>query len=625
MRISSGIRSVSRLIQFIVYRSVLDYCHQASHAFCDRCNNPKKPTTLLRCFPELTCHSGFKAMEGTMAAISRPVQYVLAYAAICTASFASAETLEEIVVSRAIESSTQYLPFSFSKINGERLQLRQTLHLEEITETTPGLSISRNSLASKIYMRGVGSQGNAGLDQSVSFYVDGVYHPRSRDTKLALVDVSEIEILKGPQSTYHGLNANAGTIAVHTRNAEVGQTETNVRAVAGTGNYNRFTGIHNYSPSDTFAIRLVADTASSDGIWDMVNPATNEKLDDGGVIDRHAFRISGTWLANENIEVLFKLEFQESDRDNAFAWQPTGCDNLYGMGFSGQQALDSFWTSLGSGEPNRLSVPFTCRAGFLDNRLDEKSPAAPTNKVAQEGTESVLKINWSLGNSTLRMTTAYYENEFGFSGNDVTHGASFHRVLWVADKNRQISQELRLDMPLGENVGWMVGLYAHSADVSFRSGDADARGRQPQFIATDVSQNDETLSLATALHWNLTERFDLEGGIRHIQTRKEYSGVDARYRANGQPNAERASFNAQVSSDISGNPDAYLSYSPEVRARFDDEKETFRQTLPSLTLGYQDVVVISRRKLFHYLSCSRADRRLVDHSDYSMSAVLYTL
>ena len=527
-------------------------------------------------------------MESKMIARNWYLNLVLAItAALLPTGSTHASTLEEIVVSGSIEETPAHLPFSFSLISGDDIRMAETPYLEQITERTPALSISRNSLATKIYMRGIGSQGNAGLDQSVSFYIDGVYHPRSRDTKLALVDVSRIEILKGPQSTYLGLNANAGTIAVQTNKARPGKTESSVKLSGGTGSYARFTGIHNYSPNDLFALRLVGDYASSDGVWDIVDPQTGNKVDDGGAMTRHAIRLSGTWLPTDNLEIMFKVEDQKSDRDNAFAWQPTGCDNLYGLGLADQQALNSFWQATAATDPNPLRVPFTCRAGFSDNRLDNDSPVAPYNGVDQSGSESVLQINWNIGTARLRSTTAYYDNEFGFEGNDVTHGATFHRALWVSDRNSQLSQELRLDLPLSQSVGWMIGLYSHQANVRFNTGDADARGRAPQFIATSVKQEDQTRSIVSAIHWNLTEKLDIEAGIRHIRTKKEFSGDDLRYRANQQAMTQRGTFNTQVAGDNSGNPDAYTDYSAEVRANFADEDETFSETLPSLTLGYQ--------------------------------------
>jgi outer membrane receptor protein involved in Fe transport len=106
--------------------------------------------------------------------------------------------LEEIVVSaQKREQSLNEVPISLSVLPGAYIEQRDFNTLDEISANDPSFTISRNSNASKVYMRGIGSQGNAGLDQSVSIFIDEVYHPawispyRSLSTR-SITDVREI-------------------------------------------------------------------------------------------------------------------------------------------------------------------------------------------------------------------------------------------------------------------------------------------------------------------------------------------------------------------------------------------------------------------------------------------------
>jgi len=227
----------------------------------------------------------------------------------------------------------------FSVLSADYLDQRQYQTLEQVSATQPGLTISKNSNASKIFLRGIGSQGNAGMEQSAATFIDGVYHGRSRSTKAALVDLEQVEILKGPQSIHLGVNSSAGAISIKTRGAALDETkgylETNF------DDYGEFgvTAAYNLAVTNEFAVRAVINADTSGGFWDMVDPVSGDVISTDTGHESELYRLSGLWQPSQNFQARLKTEKQVIDRENPYAWQPGRCAFLAKYGFSrGQPA-----------------------------------------------------------------------------------------------------------------------------------------------------------------------------------------------------------------------------------------------------------------------------------------------
>ena len=50
-----------------------------------------------------------------------------------------------------------------------------------------------------ISMRGISIGANQSFEQSVGMFVDGVHYGRSRQARLGLFDLEQVEVLRGPQ------------------------------------------------------------------------------------------------------------------------------------------------------------------------------------------------------------------------------------------------------------------------------------------------------------------------------------------------------------------------------------------------------------------------------------------
>ncbi len=133
----------------------------------------------------------------------------------------AARTVEEIVVqARKREELLEDTPVSVSALGQNVLRETQVQQIQEVEYLVPNLSFrnGRTGQDANVYIRGVGTQDESlFFDQGVGVYVDGVYLARSQGSILDIVDVAQIEVLRGPQGTLFGKNTVGGAINITTQ------------------------------------------------------------------------------------------------------------------------------------------------------------------------------------------------------------------------------------------------------------------------------------------------------------------------------------------------------------------------------------------------------------------------
>jgi iron complex outermembrane receptor protein len=125
---------------------------------------------------------------------------------------------EIIVTARKTSESLQTTPVAVSAISGEALANQQIVGIQQIQSTTPNLTFSSAVAqpgSSTVFIRGQGSSdGLIAIDQAVGVYIDGVYAARSTGGATDLLDVEQVEVLRGPQGTLFGRNTTGGAINI---------------------------------------------------------------------------------------------------------------------------------------------------------------------------------------------------------------------------------------------------------------------------------------------------------------------------------------------------------------------------------------------------------------------------
>ena len=135
-------------------------------------------------------------------------------------SAGTSSDLEEVIVTatKTGAQSVQDVPVAITAFTSQMLQAEGAVQLSDLTHETPGFTYAANGPWAISTIRGVGTNNVfAGGDASTTLQVDGVYYGRPTGANVDFLDVDRVEILRGPQGTLYGRNADAGTINVITK------------------------------------------------------------------------------------------------------------------------------------------------------------------------------------------------------------------------------------------------------------------------------------------------------------------------------------------------------------------------------------------------------------------------
>jgi iron complex outermembrane receptor protein len=130
----------------------------------------------------------------------------------------SADVADIIVTAQRRNERLQDVPISIQTLSATTLADQSITNVRELTTAIPGFNFTTVGAFALPSLRGVASQGTAaGLDPAVPTYLDGVYQSSTIASTFELSDISNIEVLEGPQGTLYGRNAMGGAILITTR------------------------------------------------------------------------------------------------------------------------------------------------------------------------------------------------------------------------------------------------------------------------------------------------------------------------------------------------------------------------------------------------------------------------
>lgn len=424
---------------------------------------------------------------------------------------------EEIVVTaQRREQSLQDVPISVAVASGNTLRASQVNSLNDLGNRLSGVKINKAGASDSLNIRGVGSGFNAGFEQSVATFIDGVYVSRSQATRAGFLDVDRVEVLKGPQSTYFGANAIAGALSVVTR-----------------------------KPSQNFEGYASALYSPSDGEYDIqgaVGGPLTEKLS-----GRAALRFSGMNGYIDNVrlnhdgprnrdvqaraalryetpgvlDINWRVDYAHYDDKHAELQEILNCPPAAGYGNPGAGCLS------------------VIAAGNADNRLNYRTSTSDSF-FKLDSASSTLSVAWNIGANTLTSTTGFYHHDIDrFTGSPLQNVPGLTGItrssglpITQHEKFRSISQELRLQSDKGGFFEYMVGVYYDNSNLKssysygfyFAPFAARLNGLVPLStpIAQRVSgdQDQENRSAFAAATLNFTPSLRLNLGARYSSIHK---------------------------------------------------------------------------------------------------------
>lgn len=219
------------------------------------------------------------------------------------------------VTANKVAQTEEEVPASLVVISGETLADASAANMNDLAGYAPGLSFQPfgQSGTALPVMRGLTS-GATAFSSSVLMLVDGVPVVAGQGFDHNLLGVERVEVLRGPQSTLYGRNAETGVISLHTRQPDEGPYA-ELEATLGSRDLTslRFDAAQPLVPEQLY-LGVSGEWRQQDGFVD--NLARAGEADDR---ERKSGRLSLLWLPTQDTDVT--LRYGRLDyRDGAAPW-----------------------------------------------------------------------------------------------------------------------------------------------------------------------------------------------------------------------------------------------------------------------------------------------------------------
>lgn len=263
---------------------------------------------------------GVSATKVLHSAVALAIGGVCALGQPALAQAQGAGKLEEVVVSaRKIEESLQQTPIAVSAYSEETLREIGVETLTSLSVFTPNLQLQRGAGGDSSLvacMRGLCRTDDIITEEPmVGTYVDGFYIARMQGAFFDLLDVQQIEVLRGPQGTLFGKNTAGGAINITTVRPD---QEFGGYVVGTIGSDSLYGGKFsvNVPITDGIAGRFSYGQHKRDG---LIENRTFSDLNDK---DYQAARLALAADFGDRFSADYKLDWFEADQ-TPNGWQPT--------------------------------------------------------------------------------------------------------------------------------------------------------------------------------------------------------------------------------------------------------------------------------------------------------------
>lgn len=331
--------------------------------------------------------------------------------------------LEELTVTaQKREQSLQEIPSSISALTGEDIADVNIKNISELSQRVPGLNIYTwgGRRETNVFIRGIGP----GLftPATIGFYVDGVNYTSSGMFDIDLLDIKQIEVLRGPQGTLYGGNSLGGVINVVTRQP-TNELNSQLSMSSNSFNESELKGSIN-TPIITDRLFASVSVAHMYDRGDIENIYLDTMVDDR---KDTSIRAKLRWTASEKLNATLGIDWKKF-RGGSYAF--AAIDNIEEY-------------------PKKRNYDFE---GVDDH----------------DATGINLKMEWGGEAMTLTSITGWRNWESKNSADqDTGTDPAFQNHSFTAEKNEQITQELRLNSINTDHssIEWVAGIYGYNTNI----------------------------------------------------------------------------------------------------------------------------------------------------------------
>lgn len=443
-----------------------------------------------------------------------------------------------VVTAQRRTESVQRASLTIDVIGGEEAASKGLSDVTDINRLTTGVQIGNGGNNSQIFIRGVGDFSyNATSSPGVAFNVDGVYVGRPDGVNGNFYDLARVEVLKGPQGTLYGRNANGGAINVITNAPMIGETSGYVSGQIGNYELRQIAGALNLGVGANLALRGAFNIIDRDGYF---SDGTGDDVQQSG-------RLRLKWEPTPDIAILLNGDYSHlGGKGGGYSYlkRRPGADPWEGVT---EPVANAYRASV---------LPF----GPLLDPL--------TNDGVQDTTlwNVSAQIDWDLGPATLTVLPAYRKA-------DIFSIANPGFNLTTDSDVDQKSLEVRLGNSSPE-LSWTIGGFYYDekirsySDIAFDTStlqnvrvNSDARNKAPAAFGQVTVQ--------------LVDGLRAIGGIRYTKETRRYRGASTDFRSGspvlaatygGQKNFEAITWKAGAEFDVSEQNMLYATYSTGYKA-----------------------------------------------------------
>jgi iron complex outermembrane receptor protein len=435
---------------------------------------------------------------------------------VAAAGEAQPLVLETVTVTaRRRSEEAQSVPAPISVVSGQQLEAQGIYQVQDLQQVLPNVSSQfLHARQSSVAVRGIGNNtANEGLEGSVGLYLDNVFLGRPGQAVFDLLDLAQIELLRGPQGTLFGKNTTAGVLNISTR-LPTFVPEGSIEASLGNRGTRQLKGSYSAPVSDTVALRVSAYGTHDDG-W-LKNLQDNRRFDE---INRQGVRAQV--LVKQGADFSLRLIAEHNEEQSStgtlvpYSYAPLSRGTA-GNNLASNPTTYAAW-AVARGATQVITNPYDYNVS-----IDAEQQA----NVHQSAFSA--EANWNLGGYRLTSVTAW--RDWNFSPLNDLDGTNLASLTGgFKTKEDQYSQEFRLASPTGGFQDYVVGAYFYRQKASsynhYETGPlavALSGGAYPNnnLLSGNGQATTDSQALFGQDTLHLTPEFDLTGGLRLTSERK---------------------------------------------------------------------------------------------------------
>jgi iron complex outermembrane recepter protein len=455
------------------------------------------------------------------------------------------ESGEIVVTAQRREQAIQDVAAPITAVSGETLQalgIEEPTDLQQIVPSMVAGVDHRGEAA--IAIRGVGY--NQVGAPGIAVHVDGVYQPRPAMGDIAQMDIARVEVLRGPQGTLYGRNANGGVVNFITESPSP-EFEGSLRASYQSYDESRVQGVLNVPLGENWGLRAnISRWERGEGFVENVVPG-NPDLDRGESLAGRV-HLAGELSPNLSLDLIGTA----SDRSGPFVYYTN-------INVPTQPVLVGAIVPL---EPRRTSAN-----GPSDTERQYR---------ALTGVLTLDVGDWTLKSITgLQQFDDDWEADFDGTNVNATR-------LSAQQSTETLSQEFNASGSFG-SVDAVAGVFFMNDELAtnfvfnFPLGAAPAFGPGGGIFIGAPSYETEVHAVFADLTFNITDRLRLMAGLRYSEETQNITQDSHNTNFFGNPVVPvcDASFEISFSSttprvgvqyDLSDNSNVYATYSEGQKA-----------------------------------------------------------